>query len=236
MDRKEKTGCLLVHGFGGIPQEMLPLGKFLERHGYKVKVVQLPGHGRDAANASSIRWQDWLASLQLSYEQMAEEVTETFVLGHSMGGLLALLLAAQYPVRGVVGFAPICTFTNWQKTALWIGRLFKRLPPTLGFYSPDGESLRIHITKIPAAAVFELNELISTAASELDNVRAPVLLFYGGFDLSVSASSGTRLQSLLPNAQVEKVILPRAGHLLMLPRHKNVWRLTLAFIQSKALT
>jgi carboxylesterase len=235
MERKLKTGCLLVHGFGGIPQEMLPLGKFLEGRGYYVRLVQLPGHGMDAGNAGMITWHAWLDSVQAGFERMAGEVDEIFLLGHSMGGLLALLLSARYPVRGVVGFAPICTFNTLQKSVLWVSGRLNRDLPTLGFHSPDGENLRIHLTSIPASAVKELHELVTTSAGELDKVRAPVLLFYGGLDLSVSASSGSRLETLLSNAKVEKFVLPWADHLLMLPRHRSkVWGRTLSFIQANS--
>jgi carboxylesterase len=231
MEKEGKTGCLLVHGFGGIPQEMLPLGKFLEGHGFVVSVVQLPGHGSDAHNAAKVSWQDWLDALQNAFMQLSENVDEVFLLGHSMGGLLALLLSAQHPVRGVIGFAPIIEFNFWQKAAYWVVRRFKRLPPTLGFYSPDGERLRIHVTRVPPTAVTALKDLVDYAPKKLRKISPPVLLFYGGLDLSVRASSGKKLSSLLDNAQLEKIFLPSADHLLMLPRHKKgVWDKTLAFL------
>jgi carboxylesterase len=233
MEKKATTGCLLVHGFGGIPQEMRPLGKFLEGHGCEVKHVQLAGHGRDVHSAGKITWGDWLHSLEAGYKKLAEEVEEIFLLGHSTGGLLALLLSARYPVRGVVGYAPIIQFNFWQRAAFWASRRINRLPPTLGFYSPDGESLRIHLTQVPPTAVAALKDLIDGAPGELPKINLPVLLFYGGLDLSVSAGSGVRLQALLSNARVEKVVLPWADHLLMFPRHrKSVWGRTLSFIQA----
>jgi carboxylesterase len=232
MEKEGKTGCLLVHGFGGIPQEMLPLGKFLEGHGFVVSLVQLPGHGREAHNAAKVSWQDWLEALQNAFVELSENVDEVFLLGHSMGGLLALLLSAQHPVRGVVGFAPIIEFNFWQKAAYWASRRFKRLPATLGFYSPDGERLRIQVTRVPPTAVTALKDLVDCAPGKLRTISLPVLLFYGGLDLSVRASSGKKMASLLKIAQLEQVFVPHADHLLMFPRYKKVvWDQTLAFLR-----
>jgi carboxylesterase len=232
MEKKGKTGCLLVHGFGGIPQEMHPLGKFLEGHGFIVKLVQLAGHGSDFHSASMVSWRDWLNSLEAGYSKLAEDVEEIFLLGHSTGGLLALLLSARYPVRGVVGFAPIIEFNLWQRAAYWASRRFKRLPPTLGFYSPDGERLRITLTQVPPSAVAALKDLVDYAPVELTKVSSPVLVFYGGLDLSIRASSGKKLVNLLENTKVQQVFIPNADHLLMFPRYKTlVWYKTLAFLR-----
>jgi carboxylesterase len=233
MEKKAKTGCLLVHGFGGIPQEMLPLGKFLEGHGYAVKLIQLAGHGSDVHNAGKVSWGDWLDSLETGYNKLAEDVEEIFLLGHSMGGLLALLLASRSAVRAVVGFAPIIEFNLWQRAAFYVSRRFKRLPPTLGFSSADGERLRITLTRVPPSAVAALKDLVDYAPVELPKITLPVLLFYGGLDLSVRASSGKKLASLLEGAQLEQVFVPHAGHLLMFPRYKKpIWTNTLSFLSN----
>jgi len=39
-----QTGCLLMHGFTAMPEEMQPLGEFLASGGYSVLGMRLAGH------------------------------------------------------------------------------------------------------------------------------------------------------------------------------------------------
>jgi carboxylesterase len=230
MNDQVKIGCLLVHGFGGIPEEMRPLEKHLQGEGMATRLVQLPGHGQDRPRMAEMGRREWFEQVWEDYRILQEQTDQIFVLGHSMGGLLALLLAAHEPVCGVIGFAPICTFNRMQKAVLWFSRKVGRLPPGPAFCSPDGESLRLTLTGTPVKPVEELNEMVESAPGELRKVKAPVLVFYGGLDPSVKASSESRLRSLLVHTELESVILPREAHLLMLSNKHEVWTRTTRFI------
>lgn len=91
-----KAGCLLIHGFTGSPPELLPLAEYLAERGYAVAAPLLAGHGTCLEDLSRTSWRQWLASARVGWEQLAKEpVEKIFYVGLSMGGLLALLLAAE---------------------------------------------------------------------------------------------------------------------------------------------
>jgi carboxylesterase len=233
MSNNNHYGCLLIHGFGGIPQEMGPLGKFLERNGYAVQLVQLAGHGQDSSRAGSVSWQDWLTSVRDGYQLLSEQADRIFFLGHSTGGLLALMAAGELPSAGVVGFAPICMFNRAQKAVIKLSRFVKKYPPVPGYYSPDGEGLRIKFYRPYGRSLQELNKLVEIVPECLKNVRIPILVFYGGRDLSVSPASGERLAALLPNTTLQRVVDARLSHQLMFPLEDNrIWLKTLNFLNT----
>ncbi|HHT01611.1 MAG TPA: alpha/beta fold hydrolase [Firmicutes bacterium] len=93
--RAGKTGCLLIHGFTGTPGEMRPLGEWLVQRGYSVEGVRLAGHGTSPAHLNEKTWQDWVFSARLGYEQLAQACDTVHLIGSSMGGLVALHLAAE---------------------------------------------------------------------------------------------------------------------------------------------
>jgi pimeloyl-ACP methyl ester carboxylesterase len=72
-------------------------GRYLAFHGWNAVAVDLPGHGR-AKNQPTLRSigeiADWLAALIESLD-----VDRAAVVGHSMGALAALELAARHPRR-----------------------------------------------------------------------------------------------------------------------------------------
>jgi carboxylesterase len=116
------TACLLVHGFGGTPFEMLPVAEALEAEGYLASVPTLPGHASTLEDWSHTRWSDWLAHVSTLYESLAAAHGKVFVVGLSMGGSLCLALAQRYKPAGVaVVAAPVYLYrflppeaTDWR--------------------------------------------------------------------------------------------------------------------------
>ena len=99
------AACLLVHGFGGAPFEMLPVAKALEGLDCAISVPILPGHGSTIEEWSRSSWSDWLACISTEYERLEAVHRKVFVLGLSMGGSLCLALAQRYKPAGVVTIA-----------------------------------------------------------------------------------------------------------------------------------
>ena len=91
-----RESVLFIHGAGMDHTVWTLFARHFARHGRNVVAVDLPGHGRSAGDpARSIgEMADWVAALldALGIERAA-------VVGHSMGGLVALDLAARYPDR-----------------------------------------------------------------------------------------------------------------------------------------
>lgn len=103
-----RTGVLLIHGFTGLPAELLLMGKYLQAQGYTVLGVRLAGHGTTAEDMSHMTGEDWLDSVRDGYALLRGCCDRVVAGGHSMGGLLALLLAAEQEVMGVISMsAPI---------------------------------------------------------------------------------------------------------------------------------
>lgn len=97
--------CLLAHGFGGSPFEMLPLAHALAAAGCAVSVPVLPGHATTVEAWSRTGWDDWLDALDREYARLAADHPRVFLMGLSMGGSLALALAQKRPAAGVVAIA-----------------------------------------------------------------------------------------------------------------------------------
>ena len=62
---KPKGAVLLFHGLTGSPFELKKYAQFLYNHGYDVFAECLPGHGEKFNGIYTVKYQDWLAWLQL---------------------------------------------------------------------------------------------------------------------------------------------------------------------------
>ncbi len=100
------TACLLLHGFGGTPFEMRPLVPALEALGFECRLPTMPGHGTSVEDLSKTGYMDWLNCALENYDQLAESHEAVALVGFSMGGVLALHLAAQRNALAVAALAP----------------------------------------------------------------------------------------------------------------------------------
>ena len=109
--RGNQIGCLVLHGFMASPNEVGWMGQHLAEEGYTVYVPRLTGHGINPEHMTRMRWQDWYGQVLDSYHILRQQCEQVYIIGHSMGALLALLLAAddRLTVDGViVAAAPAC--------------------------------------------------------------------------------------------------------------------------------
>ncbi|MDL2210543.1 alpha/beta fold hydrolase [Desulfovibrio sp. OttesenSCG-928-O18] len=104
-DAANRPGCLLIHGYGGGPFEMEGMAAALAEAGIFTRVVCLPGHGDDVENFRRYRFPDWLAHAENELATLMRSRSRVMLVGFSMGGTLALNLAARYPVACVAALS-----------------------------------------------------------------------------------------------------------------------------------
>jgi carboxylesterase len=97
----DARGVLCLHGLTGTPFEVRPLAEALGASGYTVEVPLLAGHGATLRDLAATQWSDWLASAERALDDLHRRIGSRpiFLVGFSMGGLLALRLARQFPER-----------------------------------------------------------------------------------------------------------------------------------------
>jgi alpha-beta hydrolase superfamily lysophospholipase len=85
-------GVLLLHGMSDSPYSLRALGEALNRRGYWVVGLRLPGHGTAPSGLLGVRWEDMAGAVRLGVARLAEKVGEAPVhlVGYSTGAPLAL--------------------------------------------------------------------------------------------------------------------------------------------------
>ncbi|MGQ9887699.1 MAG: alpha/beta hydrolase [Aggregatilineales bacterium] len=98
--------ALMVHGFPGSPAEMRPLAQVLHRAGWTVEGLLLPGFGPDIETLPDRKYSEWLKAVQTALSQLKQEYRQVLLIGHSMGGALALQSASANSVAGLALISP----------------------------------------------------------------------------------------------------------------------------------
>jgi len=99
----KKVGVLLFHGWTSSPYELRKLGNFLEDKGFAVYAPLLSGHGTKWQDLYNVGWKDWEKGAERAYQEISKEYENIFVGGVSMGGNLAIHLAAKHSeIKGLI--------------------------------------------------------------------------------------------------------------------------------------
>ncbi len=210
-------GALLIHGFASTPPELRRLGEVLAEHGFRCHAPALPGHATTPQDLERTRWQDWAAHVQEAFNDLAAECTDVVVAGQSMGGTLALHLAANdHRVRALATLA----------APVWLSG---PLPPLLPFLSKvvrwhhtgddidlwnPGAVEELHSYGIrPTRSINELRRVCAVVRNELAEVRAPVFVLHGERDRTIDPRCAREIaQRLINSDAVQLRMLPRSGH------------------------
>lgn len=207
-----ERGALLLHGFTGTPAEMRLAGEFLNRLGYTVLGPRLAGHGTSPEELAGTVWRHWYADAEDGFYLLRGLCREVAVVGLSMGGLLALRLAAEYPVDRVVAVNAPIFLRDRRVRLLPVYRLFQRYALKKRRPLAVNDAYSISYEQTPLASVASLLELVKATDGLLSAVAAPTLLIQSRNDGTVRPDSAEYIYRRLGCRDRRLVWLERSGH------------------------
>ncbi|WP_375141420.1 alpha/beta hydrolase [Arthrobacter sp. STN4] len=207
-----RVGVALSHGFTGSPVSLRSWSESLANEGYAVNMPLLAGHGTTWQDLSRTPWTNWYRDFEAAYLELSARCDTVFVAGLSMGGALALRVAANHPVAGVAVVNPGLTFSDGRAKYSGLLRHMLKSVPAIGddIKAPgitEGAYLRT-----PVAAVHELSKLFADTIAQLPRVVAPTIVFRSTVDHVVPESSMTALRAGIGAKEFEVVPLGNSYH------------------------
>jgi carboxylesterase len=161
----------------------------------------LRGHG--AASPDALRgvvWQDWVADAEAALQDLLTQVQRVIIVGHSMGGLVTLTLAAEHAevIDSIVVAAaavqlasPLAPGRPLHFLAPLVARLRGTLdmPPT--YADPELAQHDTNYPWVPADATLSFLEFGKITRLRLPEVRVPALIIQSRNDSTVAPESAT---------------------------------------------
>jgi esterase/lipase len=205
-------GCLLIHGFTGSPKEIDPLADYLkETTDWLVHTPVLPGHGEDES-LGDVTYTDWLWAADRELYKMSRHCDEIYVIGFSMGGMIAAYLASKYPISKLVLLSAAVYTLNSRL-------LMKDMKQILTDYFQEGRSLqesmapyREKVTGTPLSAVINFRRLIKKITPLIEDIKVPVLIVQGEQDHLVQPKSAHFIYNQIQSDQKELLLLKESKH------------------------
>ncbi len=102
-----RCGLLFIHGYSSTPYSMRPLANALLKDVYFTMIPCLAGHAQTPEAMSATTYQDWYQSIKCAYQKLEDHCDRIIVVGQSLGALLAVMLAAEFPhINQLILLAP----------------------------------------------------------------------------------------------------------------------------------
>jgi carboxylesterase len=238
--RRGQVGVVVIHGFMGSPRVTRPLGQRLASAGYTVEVPLLPGHGTHHRDLGGTRYRDWYDHLSRIVDHLHARCTAVVLVGHSVGGTLALDLATRDPdrVAGVVTVNAMITAPTG---------LLARALPALQFVVPyvprwvlgvpaddiarpgvEEGAYRVVASRSGRSIVRELPRI----RSQLLDLTQPLLVVRSTVDHVVPPTDADELTALVGSGDIRELVCEHSYHVVMLDHDApRVEEAVLAFLR-----
>lgn len=252
-DRSKPT-LLLIHGLGGSRDTWNDVAHQLTQH-YHVIIPDLPFAGTTQVPANFDISVPNVTEQLRRFIEAAHIQNNLNVVGHSLGGSIAMFYASQYPfdTKSLFLLSSGGVFksnnTNYLKNPIYLKQLLVAQAGDLNFvlkkvmYNPpftpaiinaEREKLLIlkaQDTKKVIDQIDALNKLYTTTsfATMVRNIEAPTLILWGKQDQIVNVEVAQELKSMIKRSE-KPIILDHIGHMPLLEAPDKVVDAYLSFL------
>jgi len=216
-------GILLTHGFSSTAQEMEQLGIHLnKKYGYTTFGTLLAGHGTSPADLAQTDMVDWYKSLKKGYDFLNQICDKIILIGHSMGGTLSLILAANEKVDGIISLCtPIKVEYFMQDYLFLVADLLKYFPRRKTEIEVMENHGLMNYRVSALKAVENLLELMEIAKEEIHKVTAPIFTVTAGHDKRVPLYNAERIRKMVNSEVKEDYFAAKSHHMILFGPEKH---------------
>ena len=214
----QRVGVLLLQGFTGSPASMRPWGQHLAAEGLGVAVPRLPGHGTTWQECNRTRWADWYGEAERSFEKLRADCDQVVVGGLSMGGSLALRLAADLG-REVAGLVLVNPAVHTDRKDVRALPVLQHLVPSFPGITDDIKKEDVHehgYDRTPLKAAASMMVGWKALREDLPRVTQPLLMFVSREDHVVDPSSARMIRARVSSRDLVERVLENSYHVATL--------------------
>lgn len=178
--------ALVLHGFTGSLDTVIPLARALEANGVKVAMPVLRGHGTEPEHLFRTHWRDWVQDAREALLRLSPSENEpVLVAGLSMGALVATIIAAEFPqrVQKLALMAPAFRFRSRLVPLIpLLKRFFRSWSGNPEYADPGLMHTNTNYLRFPVEAFEQVLALTQVATDLLPEIVCPVATFYATRD------------------------------------------------------
>lgn len=229
-----RKAILILHGFAGGTYDQEDLANYLELNkSFDVYQFTLPGHDK---NLSKVKYSEWIEQSEKKVEWLIKNgYSNIYVIGHSMGGVIATYLAGKYKeIKKLVLAAPAFHYLNVINDDLNFKESLKAAPKVIEQYGRD--EIVARFLKLNVSALGEFMSLIKEYYHAPKNVKCPVLILQGDEDHLVPQSSSEYVYSEVESNDKKLIYIKGANHdIFKCGKQEKILEIVEKFLKNKLI-
>ena len=223
----KKSIIVFIHGFMGSPRQFDFLAQAVYARGYSAYVTLLPGHGSTFKSFFSSTMEMWQNHVNEEIARVAIGYDNVFLVGHSMGCLLALNYAAKHETHISGLFLIACPMVlnvlSVQAIKVRKTQLFgpKSHPVKAAYMASSSVPHKLTLAWLNVKPAAEFKKLTRLTKRNLKDVDVPVTAVWSSADELVSVGSRGILKAGLCRSEFDSMILKDSHHAYY-PEHERI--------------
>jgi len=226
------TPVVMVHGVAASLHDWDDLIPELTKNGYASYALDLLGHGNSPKPKTRAYHIDWVFEHFLHWMTSLRLTEPAIVIGHSLGGYIALEYARRFPAR-TRGLVLVNPFYSLSQLPLLLRRTYRHLtlsnmislqfPGWIFRLVVDVTSIGMGHSSLPehvraqtaldytrtTSGVYNVPNTMSDLTEYMPSIFLPTLVVWGSRDQTLAASSFPKLVDAMPRAKGKSI---HAGH------------------------
>ena len=206
-----RKAILIIHGFAGGVYDQEILNHELELvWNYDVFTFTLPGH--EDIKDKNIKYEEWVEKAEYELNYLLDNgYTNIYLVGHSMGGVIAGYLASKYKqVKKLVLVAPAFRHYGYEDGTFSLKNAVVKGNKIIDQYGFKLVANRFF--KLPTAYITEFRKLVTSNQETCKDIHIPTLIFRGTEDEIVPEDSIELIYNQIDNKYKKVVHLEGITH------------------------
>jgi len=186
-----RKAVLIIHGFGSgtWENEYLTINLQLTKR-YDVYNFTLKGHSDNVIK--DVKYTDWIDESEEMLKKVMKKYRKVYLIGHSMGGVIATHLATKYKISKLVLIAPAFNYTNFEQNKEDLVLKLKNKEKLIPKYEVYPDIFQ-GIFKVPPTTLLEFTRLVKNYKDDPKKVTCKTLVIQGDSDEFVKVDSSVRI-------------------------------------------
>ncbi len=222
-----RGAVLFVHGHLGAGSNFADLPDQAAAAGWHVRVMRLPGHGTSPRDYEKTTPDEMLDAVRAEATDLRTEYGRVIIVGHSMGGALSTLAAAEGDVDGLVLIAPYFGVTyhwyfgfspeTWTRVGSPFLRWLYKGRQITAVRRREALDDIVCYRWAPMSSVVRMQDLARRARDPetLERIECPVLWVHSPTDFAASFEVAQQAVDAMASEHVETAEFPHSDHHLL---------------------
>ena len=216
--KNSDKAILVIHGFSASPSSMKELDPIFLSNNLTIHSILLPGHGTSTFDLNKVNRTDWSIASENSYLDLKKNYSEVYILGYSLGGVLALEIASNYNVSKLILInTPIKYSMKNTEIILPLLNFIEKYHVKGIFPGTEKDKLYFYekynlYRSVPVKSMQEVIAFSYEIRPELEKVNSPILIFQSENDILADPFSSLYIYSHVNSKEKKIITLKESSH------------------------